>query len=91
VPVSQILSELSGLLENQTWITNLANTSALLMQHLPRLNWVGFYLYDGADDLVLGPFQGLPACLKIPMGKGVCASRGHVRLKLRVCLRKQSI
>lgn len=74
MPVSEILSELSGLLENSIWITNLANTAALLMQHLPRLNWVGFYLYDGAGELVLGPFQGLPACLKIPMGRGVCGT-----------------
>jgi L-methionine (R)-S-oxide reductase len=74
----ELLGELSGLLENSVWITNLANTSALLMQHLPRINWAGFYLYDG-KELVLGPFQGLPACLKIPMGKGVCGTAAASR------------
>ncbi len=64
--------ELMGLYET-LWFTNLANTSAALMAHLPGLNWVGFYLmHEG--ELRLGPFQGLPACLSIPMGKGVCGT-----------------
>ena len=60
-------------------ISNLANAAALLWQALPEINWVGFYkLMDG--KLVLSPFQGKPACIEIPMGKGVCgtaAQRGE--------------
>ena len=52
---------------------NLANASALLWQELPEINWVGFYeMRDGA--LVLGPFQGKPACIRIPVGRGVCGT-----------------
>ena len=54
-------------------ISNLANASALLWQCLPDLNWAGFYLVEG-DKLVLGPFQGKPACIEIPLGKGVCGT-----------------
>ena len=54
-------------------IANLANASALLWQNLPDLNWAGFYLLQG-DKLVLGPFQGKPACIEIPFGKGVCGT-----------------
>ena len=52
---------------------NLANLSALLNQTLTGINWVGFYLVEG-DRLVLGPFQGKPACIEIPFGKGVCGT-----------------
>ena len=52
---------------------NLANASALLWQHMQDINWVGFYkMTDGA--LVLGPFQGKPACIRIPVGRGVCGT-----------------
>jgi len=54
-------------------VSNLANFSALLNQALMNLNWVGFYLYK-KDCLYLGPFQGLPACTRIKMGKGVCGT-----------------
>ena len=54
-------------------IANLANASALLWQELEDLNWAGFYLSEG-DRLVLGPFQGKPACIEIPMGQGVCGT-----------------
>jgi GAF domain-containing protein len=55
--------------------SNLANISALLKQCVPRTNWAGFYLWDGARSmLVLGPFQGLPACTRISFGKGVCGT-----------------
>jgi L-methionine (R)-S-oxide reductase len=54
-------------------IANAANTSALLFQMLPQLNWAGFYLLRG-DELVLGPFQGKPACVRIPVGRGVCGT-----------------
>ncbi len=54
-------------------IANLANASALLWQEMPDINWVGFYkITDGA--LVLGPFQGKPACIRIPVGRGVCGT-----------------
>ncbi len=55
-------------------IANLANASALLNQFLEEINWVGFYLLEGEKELVLGPFQGLPACIRIPLGKGVCGA-----------------
>lgn len=54
-------------------IANLANASALLAQFLHDVNWVGFYLLK-ENELVLGPFQGLPACVRIPIGKGVCGT-----------------
>ena len=61
---------------------NLANAAALLWMSLPDINWAGFYLMEG-DMLVLGPFQGKPACIEIPLGKGVCgtaAARNQVML-----------
>ena len=54
-------------------IANLANASALIYDRLEDLNWAGFYLLEG-DKLVLGPFQGKPACIEIPLGKGVCGT-----------------
>lgn len=52
---------------------NLANASALLFQTLDNLNWAGFYLIEG-KNLILGPFQGKPACIEIPVGRGVCGT-----------------
>ncbi|MGE8001691.1 GAF domain-containing protein [Lysinibacillus sp. NPDC093190] len=54
-------------------IANLSNASALLNQFLPNINWVGFYVLQ-EEELVLGPFQGLPACVRIPIGRGVCGT-----------------
>lgn len=54
-------------------IANAANTAAVLFQLLPNLNWAGFYLLRN-DELVLGPFQGKPACVRIPVGRGVCGT-----------------
>ena len=54
-------------------IANLANASALLWQMLENINWAGFYLLEG-NTLILGPFQGKPACIEIPVGKGVCGT-----------------
>lgn len=72
---------LESLLEDETdRIANLSNAAALLNQFLKDINWAGFYLYEEASDqLVLGPFQGLPACVRIDNGKGVCgtAFRGN--------------
>ncbi|MCZ8441306.1 GAF domain-containing protein [Achromobacter xylosoxidans] len=59
-------------------IANAANLSALAYQALPDLNWVGFYLYDGTE-LVLGPFQGKPACVRIPLNRGVCGAAASQR------------
>ncbi|TWI10291.1 GAF domain-containing protein [Aerolutibacter ruishenii] len=64
-------------------VANAANLSALVYQALPGLNWVGFYFFDGAE-LVVGPFQGLPACVRIPLGKGVCGTAAQARLTQRV-------
>lgn len=59
-------------------IANMANASALLFQYLPDLNWAGFYRLIG-DELVLGPFQGKAACIRIAMGKGVCGTAAATR------------
>lgn len=66
--VVQLLSLLKG---EHDFVANAANFSALLFNSLPNVNWAGFYFLQG-DELVLGPFQGNPACVRIPMGKGVC-------------------
>ena len=69
-----IARQVAALIEGVPYeVANLANVSALLWQELPRINWVGFYkMVDGA--LVLSPFQGKPACIRIPVGKGVCGT-----------------
>ncbi len=59
-------------------VANMANAAALVWQYLPDLNWAGFYrLVEG--ELVLGPFQGKPACIRIPLGKGVCGTAASTR------------
>lgn len=71
---SQINQQLAALLEGESDLTaNTANAAALLYQLLPDINWVGFYFSTG-DELVLGPFQGKPACSRISIGKGVCGT-----------------
>lgn len=69
--------EMSGLLDANP-IANLANAASLLFHQLPRLNWAGFYLFDGVE-LVLGPFQGRTACVRIPLSKGVCGAAARER------------
>lgn len=59
-------------------IANAANLSALAFQALPELNWAGFYFFDGTE-LVLGPFQGKPACVRIPLNRGVCGAAASQR------------
>ncbi|MCL2203935.1 MAG: GAF domain-containing protein [Defluviitaleaceae bacterium] len=59
--------------DDRDLIAGLANVSAVINGYMERINWVGFYLRKG-DELVLGPFQGLPACMRIPLGKGVCGT-----------------
>lgn len=72
-------AQLTGLLEGEHYmIANAANTAALLYHALPDVNWVGFYLLHG-QELVLGPFQGKPACVRIPIGKGVCGTAAERR------------
>jgi L-methionine (R)-S-oxide reductase len=69
-----VKKQLKALVEDEkNHIANLSNASALLNQFLERINWVGFYLMD-EKELVLGPFQGLPACVRIPVGRGVCGT-----------------
>ena len=71
---SNLCSQLRSLLADEhDFIANAANVSSLLYHSLPDLNWAGFYLLKGAE-LVLGPFQGKPACVRIAMGKGVCGA-----------------
>ena len=64
-------------------IANAANLSALVYHALPSLNWAGFYFYDG-NELVVGPFQGLPACVRIPLDKGVCGAAARTRQTQRI-------
>jgi L-methionine (R)-S-oxide reductase len=71
---AQLVQELDGLIAGETdFIANLANASALIYHSLPDLNWAGFYLLK-SGELVVGPFQGKPACVRIAMGKGVCGT-----------------
>jgi L-methionine (R)-S-oxide reductase len=66
--------KLTGLIcEEKDWLANLSNASALLWLLLDKINWAGFYLYKN-EELVLGPFQGKPACTHIEIGKGVCGT-----------------
>jgi L-methionine (R)-S-oxide reductase len=79
-----VIKQLSALLDGETdKVANLANASSLLNQFLDDINWVGFYLWK-EDQLVLGPFQGLPACIRIPNGKGVCGTAVKERKTLRI-------
>lgn len=64
-------------------IANAANLSALVYHSLPDLNWAGFYFFDGTE-LVVGPFQGLPACVRIPLDRGVCGAAASSRQTQRV-------
>ncbi|WAA10138.1 GAF domain-containing protein [Fervidibacillus albus] len=76
---AMVIKQLKSLVEGESnKIANLSNASALLNQFLDRINWVGFYLFED-EQLVLGPFQGLPACVRIPLGKGVCGTAAEKR------------
>jgi L-methionine (R)-S-oxide reductase len=79
---TELVEELAAMIAGEPdAIANLANVSALLKDRLPDLNWAGFYLMKGGE-LVLGPFQGKPACIRIAVGRGVCGT---------AVVRKQSI
>ena len=80
----EVAQQLTGLLSGERdRIANAANMSALIFTSLPDLNWAGFYFLQG-DTLVLGPFQGRPACVRIAMGKGVCGTAAATRQTQRV-------
>ena len=71
---AELAEQARGLLhEERDRIANAANFAALVYHALPDLNWAGFYFYDG-NELVVGPFQGKPACVRIALGKGVCGT-----------------
>ncbi len=68
-------AQLSALLSGESDpVANAANTSALIFQMMPDLNWTGFYFLHSEDELLLGPFQGKPACVRIAVGRGVCGT-----------------
>ncbi len=71
-----VLKQFAALIEDEpNGIANLSNASAFLNELLPEINWVGFYLWDENDEeLILGPFQGKVACIRIDYGKGVCGT-----------------
>lgn len=81
---AELAEQARGLLHGERdRIANAANLSALVFHALPQLNWVGFYFYDG-NELVVGPFQGHPACVRIALGRGVCGTAAVTRLTQRV-------
>jgi GAF domain-containing protein len=81
---SNLAAQLRSLFEGERdFIANAANVSSLLYHSLPDLNWAGFYLLKG-DELVLGPFQGRPACVRIALGKGVCGTAAERRQTILV-------
>lgn len=81
---AQLLAQARALLHGERdRIANAANLAALVYHALPGLNWVGFYFFDGTE-LVVGPFQGLPACVRIPLAKGVCGAAARTRQTQRI-------
>ena len=69
-----LLQQAEGIIDAEPWyVAAMSNLSALIMESFDNLNWAGFYLIRG-DELVVGPFQGKPACIRIPVGKGVCGT-----------------
>ncbi len=81
---AELATQLRALLDGEEDpIANLANCAALLFHSLPNLNWAGFYLLR-KNELVLGPFQGRAACVRIPLGRGVCGTAAAERRTLRV-------
>jgi L-methionine (R)-S-oxide reductase len=80
----QLASQISALIGDETDpVANMANTAALIFHAVPRLNWVGFYLLKGGE-LVLGPFQGRVACVRIALGRGVVGTAAEKRTTIRV-------
>jgi L-methionine (R)-S-oxide reductase len=80
----QLAAQLRALTDNETDpVANMANCAALIFNSVPRLNWAGFYLLKGGE-LVLGPFQGQPACVRIAIGRGICGTAAESHSVLRV-------
>jgi len=81
---AQLINQAKSLVSGEhDLIANMANISALLFNSLEEVNWAGFYLYK-EEQLVLGPFQGQPACIRIPLGKGVCGTSAITRTVQRI-------
>jgi L-methionine (R)-S-oxide reductase len=85
---TDLYRELAGrcraLVDNETdAVANMANCAALIFNSVPRVNWAGFYLLKGGE-LVLGPFQGQPGCVRIALGRGVCGTAAENHSTLRV-------
>ena len=81
---AQLAAQADALLSGEhDRIANAANLSSLVYHALPDLNWVGFYFFDGTE-LVVGPFQGLPACVRIPLDRGVCGAAARTRQTQRI-------
>ncbi len=81
---NQLISQAKSLVSGERdLIANMANISALLYHNLKEVNWAGFYLYK-EEQLVLGPFQGQPACIRIPLGKGVCGTSAQMKTVQRI-------
>ncbi len=81
---AELVQQAEGLMSGQRHrIANAANLSALIFEALPDINWAGFYFLEG-DELIVGPFQGRPACVRIPLGKGVCGTAAATRSTQRV-------
>lgn len=79
-----LVQQARGLLSGQQHrVANAANLSALIFNNLPDLNWAGFYFLEGGE-LIVGPFQGQPACVRIEVGKGVCGTAAATRVTQRV-------
>lgn len=80
----ELAAQCRALVEHETDpVANMANCAALIFNSVPRLNWAGFYLLKGGE-LVLGPFQGQPACVRIALGRGVCGTAAESHSTLRV-------
>jgi GAF domain-containing protein len=76
---AELIQQAQGLMHGETnMIANAANFAALVYDAVPDLNWAGFYLFDGTE-LVVGPFQGKPACIRIAIGRGVCGTAAQTR------------
>ncbi|URL58878.1 GAF domain-containing protein [Luteibacter flocculans] len=76
---AELVEQAKGLMHGETnVIANAANFAALVYDAVPDLNWAGFYLFDGTE-LVVGPFQGKPACIRIALGRGVCGTAAQTR------------
>lgn len=82
---AELRAQLAALIgDERDAIANLANAAALIWHTVPDLNWAGFYLRRGQTELVLGPFQGKPACVRIAVGRGVCGTAVAREASVRV-------